>query len=169
MPAPDPCIVRALDRTSADERELIARRMRLTLQEVLGEEEGAALYSMEWLRERLRWHLEDPSVTAEVYLALDAEHQSILGHTIVRLESDEDGQAFGLFSTTYVDPAARRRGVARSLVQQGERWFQKQGMMVFATDTSATNPRLIRLFEGFGYAIVLRSGDMVRLRKERPA
>ena len=32
-----------------DEVALVARRMRLTLMEVIGDEEGQAMYSMEWL------------------------------------------------------------------------------------------------------------------------
>lgn len=159
------CSVRPLDRSSEEEKQLVTQRMRLTLQEVIGEEEGAALYSMDWLRDRLEWHLDPSSTTAEVFLALDMQQEEILGHTIVRLEKDERGQCFGLFSTTYVDPAARRLGVARQLVQQGEDWLQHQGMTVFATDTSQSNQRLIGLFEGRDYAIVLRSGGMVRLQK----
>lgn len=160
--------MRALDRGSEEEKELVARRMRLTLQEVLGEEEGRALYTMDWLRARLDWHLDPEATVAEVLLACSLEGGTILGHTIVRVEQEENGQPFGLFSTTYVDPAARRMGAARALVTAGEAWLEAQGMTTFATDTAQDNPRLIGLFEGRGYAISLRSGAMVRLKKSKP-
>ena len=40
-------LIRALNPTSAEEIELVAARMRLTLIEVLGEEAGRSLYSMD--------------------------------------------------------------------------------------------------------------------------
>src|SRR5437762_9348922 len=55
--------IRPVDPTSESELELAARRMRLTLNEVLGEEAGTALYSMEWLRQRVLWHLNPANCT----------------------------------------------------------------------------------------------------------
>lgn len=144
------------------ELELVALRMRATLEEVLGAERGRALYDMDWLRERVRWHL-DPAQRGEVWLACDPPDQ-ILGHSIVRLEP-ELGPGVGLFSTTYVLPSARRTGLAQCLLQAGESWLRAAGATQATTHTAAGNQGLIALFEGRGYAITLRAEAMVRLSK----
>lgn len=161
---------RELDRDADAEIELVATRMRATLEEVLGREEGAALYTMDWLRDRVRFHLDPSRSTAAVFLA---EHPSgggggaVVGHTIVRIErdDDDDDRPFGLFSTTYVEPGSRRAGVAHHLLRRGEAWMRERGLRRAVTDTSATNTKLIRLYEAHGYTIVVRAGSMVRLAK----
>jgi len=156
--------IRALDPESAEELELVAARMRMTLEEVLGQEAGRALYTMDWLRERVRFHLDPARSTAAVFVAEDA-HGTIVGHSIVRLEPDDAGGWMGLFSTTYVAPESRRRGVAKQFLLRGEAWMREQGMTTAATDTSDANVKLIRLYESHGYAIVVREGGMVRLAR----
>ncbi len=135
--------------------------MRETLGEVLGEERGEAMYSLAWLEDRVRFHLE-PSRTAAVFV-VETEEQ-VVGHTIVREES-EDGELYGLFSTIFVLPDHRRREVARALVTHGEDWMRDKGLVRAATNTSSTNEKLIRLFEGQGYTIVLRVDNMVHLSR----
>ncbi len=144
---------------------LVAERMRLTLVEVLGEERGASMYSTEWLRDRVRWHLDPSCCTGQVLLAED--NGRVLGHTIVRVEAEDAGQMLGLFSTTYVEPASRRSGVADALIESGEAWIAERGMTRAVTDTSRTNAPLIYLFEKHGYTIVLSVPElqMVRLAK----
>lgn len=156
--------IRELSPDAEEELDLVARRMRMTLEEVLGEEEGRALYTMDWLRDRVRFHLDPARSTAAVFLAED-HGGTISGHTIVRVDHDDSGQPIGLFSTTYVEPSARRAGIAKQLLLRGEAWMRERGMPVGVTDTSETNAKLIRLFEGHGYAIVHREGGMVRLAK----
>lgn len=159
------CSVRPLRRDTDVEVNLVAERMRLTLIEVLGHETGAEMYSMDWLRARVRWHLDPAQCTGEVFVAEAAD--AIVGHTIVRLEPSDDGELAGLFSTIYVIPEARRRGVADALIQRGEAWFASQHMTTLGTSTSVTNSRLIALFEKHGYAIVLHVPEsrMVHLSK----
>ena len=156
-------LVRPLRRDDA-EIALVADRMRLTLIEVLGEA-GREMYSTEWLRERVRWHLDREQCSAEVFVA--ERNDIILGHTIVRLEPSESGGFRGLFSTIYVTPEQRRCGVADALITQGEAWLTERGMTTLGTDTSATNHRLIALFGKHGYEIVLRVAEtnMVHLSK----
>ena len=139
----------------------MASRMRETLGEVLGKERGDGMYSKEWLEERVRFHL-DPSRTAEVFLAETDEQ--IVGHAIVR-EEQEKGETYGLFSTLFVLPDHRRRDVARALVAYGEGWMREQGFKRAATNTSSSNEKLIRLFEGQGYRTVLRVDQMVHLSR----
>src|SRR4029079_19118147 len=99
-----------IDPNSKGEIELVAARMRQTLVEVLGEETGGSMYSMEWLIDRVKFHLDPAKCVGVVYVAED--ESGIVGHTIVRLEDDDKFGAIGLFSTTYVIPDARRQGFA---------------------------------------------------------
>ena len=167
MPAGDhgPAIV-TLDPADEARLEIVATRMRRTLMEVLDDETGRAMYSMDWLRDRVRWHLDPARCTGQVFLALDRD-EDVCGHTIVRLEVDEHGRSVGLFSTTYVAPEARRLGVAKALLETGERWLIERGVQTLATNTAEDNERLIRLFEQRGYAIVLRVPDRKMVRLER--
>ena len=158
-------IVRPIDAASSDEIELVATRMRLTLIEVLGEARGATMYTLDWLRDRVRFHL-DPSRSAGAVFVADID-RAIVGHTIVRVDADDAGAPIGLFSTTSVDPGARGRGVASALLDEGERWMRARSLSVFYTYTSTTNVKLIRLFEKRGYAIVDVRGEMLRLA-QRP-
>lgn len=148
-------LIRPLDPDSPVERELVALRMRLTLEEVLGVERGRAMYTLDWLRERVAFHL----IQGAIFLAQD-EQDAIVGHTILRLEPEE-----GLFSTTYVDPAFRRRSVARRLVERGEDWLGEQGARFAATYTDEHNHGLQRLFLSLGYTLEPRPDAFVRLFK----
>ncbi len=143
--------IREINPLADDEIELVAQRMRATLIEVEGPEAGVALCSMDWLRDRVRWHLDRDSVTAKVFLAV-LPNGDIIGHTIVRRELDQAGNAFGLFSTTYVIPTARRGGIADVLLSAGERWMREQSFGSAATWTSSTNLKLIRLYARHGYS-----------------
>ncbi len=154
--------VRPLEPASPAEIDLVAHRMRLTLCEVLGEKRGAAMYTLDWLRDRVRWHL-DPERAAEVYLAESPSGQ-LDGHAIVRVE-EEDDATFGLFSTIYVDPAARRRGVATALLRAGEAWFTARALTTAVTYTDQHNHKLIELFGRHGYGLSPATSDMVRLAR----
>lgn len=145
--------IREIDPSSDAEIALVAQRMRDTLIEVEGPENGVALYTMDWLRDRVRWHLDPAMALAKVLLAVDDDGQ-IVGHTIVRRESADDGAVFGLVSTTYVVPASRRFGIAQRLLEAGEAWMHQHALPLSATWTSATNTPLIRLYERNGYAQV---------------
>jgi GNAT superfamily N-acetyltransferase len=158
--------IEPLDPERADLIDLVARRMRRTLIEVLGARIGARMYDLDWLRERVRFHLDTRVRRATVLLAYDAGRQ-ILGHTIARIEKDEHGANLGLFSTTYVARPYRRAGVGESLVSAGEEWLRCHGAQHFATDTDENNVPLIRLFEKRGYAVTFHdpATRMIRLGK----
>jgi GNAT superfamily N-acetyltransferase len=156
--------IREIDPSSEDELALVTRRMRETLVHVLGEERGTALYTMEWLRDRLLWHMDPAKSTAQVFVAERGDGH-IAGHTIVRVERDEIGREFGLFSTTFVEPESRQLGIATSLLRRGEAWMIAHGMTIAATDTALGNTKLIRLFEKHGYRIVETAEEMVRLSR----
>ncbi len=163
--------IRPLDPARDDEVALVAERMRLTLIEVEGEAVGGTMYTPEWLRDRVRFHLDPARCTGAVLLA-EGAGGAIDGHTIVRVEhAADDGRRVGLFSTTYVTPAARRGGLASALLAAGERWMVDHGLSEAWTWTSATNTPLIRLYARHGYAEAERGAHpatgtpMVRLAR----
>lgn len=143
--------LRPLNADSAEEITLIANRMRDTLIEVEGEARGAAMYTQEWLENRLRWHLDAEQVCAQVIVACDADGM-ICGHTIYRIEQQAE-ERFGLISTTYVLPAYRQSGIASRLLQSAHDWFLSHGIYSSNTWTSATNTKLIALYQKHGYHI----------------
>ena len=152
--------IRPLNPDSAEEIELVATRMRLTLMEVLGEETGGSYYTMDWLRERVRWHLDPASSKARILLAVDGGGH-MAGHTIVRVEREESGRVFGLFATTFVEPESRQQAMADHLLLAGEAWMKTQGLTVAATDTSRKNTPLIQLYRKHGYEIIETADDMI--------
>lgn len=160
--------VRAVDPQNTREIELVAARMRDTLIEVLGDERGAAMYSMEWLVERVRFHLDPAQSTGQVLVAEDAGGE-IWGHTIVRLDKNDAGQAIGLFSTVYVMPEKRRQSVAQTLLNAGEEWFSKHRVAELHTYTDVDNTKLIRLFESQGFKCVEeRNGFAILVKQVAP-
>jgi GNAT superfamily N-acetyltransferase len=109
-----------------------------------------------------------PDRRAQVFLAEAPDGTgAILGHIIVRVETDDDGAEYGLFSTTYVDPAARRRGVATGLLLCGEAWMSERGMPRAVTYTSPSNARLLQLYRKHGYNS--REGSVVPLVVRAPS
>ena len=160
-------IARAQETAHDAEVDLVAGRMRDTLMEVVDHDRGSEMYTMDWLRARVRFHLDSASCTGEVFLAeqqeATREEGSIVGHTILRI--DKEDPTLGLFSTFFVHPHSRRDGVASALLDSGETWFRALGLRRFATNTAATNTKLHRLMERSGYDLVLREGEMVRFEK----
>jgi GNAT superfamily N-acetyltransferase len=144
--------IREIDPTNQAEIGIVAQRMRDTLIEVEGESRGTTMYSLQWLEDRLRWHLNPANTTAQVLVAI-SESGSIIGHTIYRIES-QDLDSFGLISTTYVLPSARKSGLAASFLSRAHEWFKSHGISTSCTWTSSTNTPLIALYKKFGYEIV---------------
>lgn len=144
--------IRALDPDAPGEVRCVAERMRDTLIEVEGAARGADLYSLDWLEARVRWHLDADKTHARVLVATD-EARAIVGHTIFRVESPDEAP-FGLISTTYVLPAARRAGCAARFVEAAHDWLRRQHIATCCTYTSSTHRPLIALYARFGYRIV---------------
>jgi GNAT superfamily N-acetyltransferase len=157
--------VRPLNPDEDVEIQLVASRMRDTLIEVLGEARGGAMYTMEWLVDRVRWHLTPARCLGQVLL-IEAPAGEIVGHTIVRVEPKAGGP-LGLISTTYVVPTRRRAGLAEALLRAGEAWLITNGATCLATNTSETNWPLIQLYQKAGYVVTHRAPEvqMVQLRR----
>jgi len=147
--------IRPLNPDSDQELTLVASWMRQTLIEVEGQEFADTMYSVEWLKARILWHLDLSQCQGQVFL-IENETGVIVGHTIVRIEIIENGISEGLFSTSYIDPGYRQQGFAGALLCQGEAWMRAQSQKVATTWTAASNIKLIKLYEKHGYAIVQR-------------
>jgi GNAT superfamily N-acetyltransferase len=164
--------LRPLDRAASAEIDWVTLGMHLTLVEVEGEY-GRTEYPLTYMQARLASFLDPAQHTAQVFLALEDDAQAtpsvIAGHTILRIDAHASGRRFGLFSTTYVHPDARRHGLADRLLARGEDWIREHGLDEAATWTSSTNTKLIRLYEKHGYAITDGGQNgpswMVRLTK----
>lgn len=150
--------LRALNPAAPGEIERVALGMQATVIEVEGEAMGRALHSLDWLRQRVQWHLDH--ACAAVWLAVVDDE--VLGHSLVRAEpvgpeETLDAGHWGLITTSYVWPAFRRRGIARQLLLHDEAWMRAQGLSHSRTWTGASNSPLIALYERAGYAIVQRA------------
>ena len=129
--------------------------------EVLGEEEGESLYTLDWLEHRVRFHLDPNQCLGQIFLALSPEGDRI-GYTIVRREEP----TLGLFSTTYVEQQWRRQGVAQALLRQGEDWMRQFGLQRAATYTADHNLKLHQLYLGLGYQLIPGQNGFVQFIKE---
>lgn len=143
-------VVAPLDPDDGASIDLVARRMRLTLVEVLDEHRADDMFDHADLVERVLWHLDRsvPGRRSEVYVAL--LDRSVVGHTMVRADVIDE-EELGLFATTYVAPEARRSGVASALLRAGESWMLTHGLRVAATFTDVHNERLLAFYASHGY------------------
>lgn len=148
---------------------LVAQRMAETLDEVVGVDRAHHRYSPAWLQDRVRHHLDPTRCEGCVFLAFVPDHPAPVAHTIVRREG-ENGLQIGVFATTYVSAAHRRRGIAGDLLDHGEAWMHARGLTSVRTDTATGNTPLRTLFERRGYAVVQTApdGSMVRLQRTLP-
>ena len=142
-------IIKTIDQSDIGDIELVAKKMKLTLMEVIDPEVGGQMYTDDWLIDRVVQHL-DNRLRGKVLIAVQGDNN--IGHTILRLES-KDNKQFGLFSTIYVDPEYRRNDVASLLIEKAEAWFLENNLNRFVTYTSKMNQKLIHLFEKHGYKV----------------
>ncbi len=156
--------IREINPQSDIEVGQVAARMRLTLQEVLGEVRGREMYTMDWLIQRVRFHMNSSKCVGQVFLS-ENDEGFVTGHTIVRLEPDDIGKQIGLFSTIYVEGAFRGKGIAQSLIRRGESWMLEKGMDEAATYTAEDNLPLHRLYSKLGYHQLPVGNGFVKLSK----
>ena len=156
--------IREINPNSKDEIFLVATRMRQTLVEVLGAEKGVALYTMDWLLNRVQWHLDPKCTVAKIFL-VENRTGEIVAHAIARIDHDDSSNAYGYFSTVYVDPQSRKMGLATILIKHVELWFSEMKMPKIVYNTAEDHLRLIGLFERNGYKITAQESEMVQLTK----
>lgn len=156
--------IRDLDPNSCEEIRLVAERMRQTLIDVLGQEKGGSIYTLERLVDRVLWHLDPKNTTARVILSENQDGR-ITGHAIARIERGEDGVSYGYFSTLFVESESRRQGIATALMSQVEGWFREKQIPKIVYNTAHDNAKLIDLFHKHGYCITHQESEMVQLTK----
>jgi len=155
--------IRPLEPAARVEVELVARRMADTLDEVLGANRDSERYGHDWLVNRVLQHLDPSQIDGQVLVA--AKSGVVVGHTIVRIDADEAGNAIGLFSTIYVAPAHRRSGIATALIKRGEAFFHDRAMRT-VTYTDRGNQKLQELFLRHGYSMTPMPRNFVALSRQ---
>lgn len=155
--------IRNLNPKVKSEIRLVARRMRQTLVEVMGEKQGTDYYTMDWLVQRVKWHLAKAPNQARIFLA--EKNGKIVGHAIARIERGKQGVKFGYFSTIFVESGMRRRGVAKALMNEVESWLIETKLRRVVYNTALDHKAILPLFKKSGYRIVLKTKTMVQLSK----
>jgi GNAT superfamily N-acetyltransferase len=156
--------IREINHHLESEISLVAARMRQTLVEVLGEEKGSALYTMDWLVSRVKWHLDSTKTNAKVFLIKNADNE-IVGHAIARIEGGEGQENYGYFSTVFIEPNSRDQRMASALIKHVEKWLRAMQMPKVVYNTAENHKKLIRLFDHHGYQITHKESEMVQLTK----
>ncbi len=76
------------------------------------------------------------------------------GHRLLR------PSRFALISTVYVEPAVRRQGVLRSLMEAAIAWSRERGLTEMRLQNAADNPLAIATWDALGFRVV----EQIRLR-----
>lgn len=85
-----------------------------------------------------------------------------LGYIYLKLQIDPfSGDRQGHVSHLVVSLAAEGQGVAKGLMQAGERWTQQQGGRSLTLSAFAGNQRARAFYEGIGFTV-----EMVKYRKQ---
>ncbi len=77
--------------------------------------------------------------------------QGILGYLAGFMDDDE-----GYIASIAVDPAVRRRGVARVLIETATHRFTAKGAVAIGLHVRPSNAAAVALYEGLGFALVAR-------------
>jgi ribosomal protein S18 acetylase RimI-like enzyme len=85
----------------------------------------------------------------------------ILGMVVDMMQDMFDQQVGGFLADIYVDPAYRRQGVGRGLVDALADWFRQSGVTHFEWHVAARNPAGIAFWHAIGGREV-----MIRMRAE---
>jgi aminoglycoside 6'-N-acetyltransferase I len=123
--------------------------------------------SLEEHRNELAAILQGTASGAYPYRVLVADHGGgILGFVLAGMRSHADGcdpaTPVGYLEGWYVDPACRKQGVGRALIEAAENWARVQGCTEMASDTWADNAGSQNAHAALGYEEV---GRCVNYRK----
>ena len=96
--------------------------------------------------------------------ALQAVYLASLGETFVGCAraSQEDARETALVTAMWVDPAARRRGVAQALLEACEVWARSHGCRTVELEVAELNPGARLLYERAGFEV---TGEIRQLRE----
>ena len=67
---------------------------------------------------------------------------------------------FALISTVYVEPAVRRQGVLRSLMEAAVGWSRERGLTEMRLQNAIDNPLALAAWDALGFRVV----EQIRLR-----
>jgi aminoglycoside 6'-N-acetyltransferase I len=96
----------------------------------------------------------------EICLVVEGGRGGLLGFAELRLRDVAEGctsTPVGYLEGIWVDPGARRRGVARALVAAGESWARARGCREMASDRELDNEASGRFHESSGFDEVVRA------------
>jgi ribosomal protein S18 acetylase RimI-like enzyme len=156
--------IRDINPNSNEEIKIVAERMRETLIEVLGKDKGESMYSLEWLTERVLWHLDSKNTDGKVIVICNKE-QKIFGHAICRIDYDDQKKPFGYFSTIFLAQEFRNLGLASEIVTFVENWFISKNVNKFVYNTATNHTAILKLFHKHGFKKEDSSSEMVQLVK----
>ena len=131
----------------------------------LAEEEIAETVAL-WERCGLTRPWNDPA--ADIAMALRSEHAVILagrleGRLIATAMVGEDGHRGALYYLA-VDPAHRRLGLGRALMEAAEEWLGARGVPKLNLMVRPENRGVVAFYEALGYAVEERVVLAKRLR-----
>src|SRR5262245_1440843 len=92
------------------------------------------------------------------FVAVDTDN-SLCGFVEASLRPSAEGcttRPVGYVEGIFVQPAFRRRGIARKLIEAAERWAVSKGCSEFASDCYIDNEASIRLHQNLGFSVSRR-------------
>ena len=101
--------------------------------------------------EALARAVRDQSVRSSVLVA-EGTDGTPLGFISLKVAKDIAGVERGHVADLAVADTARRRGVGRALMQEGEAWARKRGFATLGLDAWSTNKRALEFYRRLGYA-----------------
>ncbi|MBT4792132.1 MAG: GNAT family N-acetyltransferase [Halobacteriovoraceae bacterium] len=153
-------IIRPIAPNSKEETSLVAKRMKKTLIDVMGEKDGKNYYSDEWLISRVEQHI---NLKENACIFLSEENSGeISGQAIIRIEKD-NGTNYGFFSTIYVAEEFRGKGIAKELIMAVLKWCKDKDLKRVTYNTAENHTSIINLFGKFKFKESLRADGMVKL------
>ncbi|MCS1351736.1 GNAT family N-acetyltransferase [Mechercharimyces sp. CAU 1602] len=119
--------------------------------------------------ERAKWAQELRSSVSDdncrVWVFTHRENEEILGFLYVEIRQDHlTFSQSGVISEIHVHPDYRRQGLARSILQYGEAWFDEQGISHRQVFVTSNNLAAVKLYRTCGYEVA----DYRMVKKEKP-
>lgn len=156
--------LRDIDKSSAAELEIVTRMCMTTILETIPEYGGDAevakskIPNFDFDQMSTMIKNDFPKDTHRFLVVVDptAPPPHIVGHSMISLKRDSEGRPYGKFFSRYVEPAYRRRGLARRMLREALRWFESRGAVYAQAETHDTNDKLRAVFEQAGFSVVER-------------
>jgi RimJ/RimL family protein N-acetyltransferase len=89
-------------------------------------------------------------INSVLFVAVDPATDRWLGMTGCYFDTDDEAEA--MVVSVWVEPAARRQGLAGGLVRAAQGWAQERGVRTLRLWVVATNPGAQRVYRAAGFA-----------------